>query len=145
MAASPCLKAFMLPGGPLLPLTPPLPGMPAIVTLNPFHDHFRLFYQNDFRLFTLKTFAHLSDTSTKAKITPAVSAERYIYNKVFVSRDRITDKNSQACRAALADINIDERLICRLIVGLFHLLRGMGHRCHALPLTCTQFCRRRPC
>jgi hypothetical protein len=26
------LKAFILPGGPLLPLTPPLPGMPAIAT-----------------------------------------------------------------------------------------------------------------
>jgi hypothetical protein len=72
----PCLKAFMLPGGPLLPLTPPLPGMPGIV--ESFSDDFRSLYQNDFRLFTAKTFAHLSDMSTKAKITPAVGPERYI-------------------------------------------------------------------
>jgi hypothetical protein len=66
----------VLPEGPLLPLTPPLPGMPAIV--ESFSDDFRSLYQNDFRLFTVKTFAHFSDTSTKAKITPAVSPERYI-------------------------------------------------------------------
>ena len=40
----------MLPGGPLLPLTPPLPGMPAIANLN--RDDFRLFYQRHVRLFT---------------------------------------------------------------------------------------------
>src|SRR5262245_31637108 len=104
MAASPCLKAFMLPGGPLLPLMPPLPGMPAIATFNPFHDDFRLFYQNDFRLFTAKTFAHLSDTSTKAKITPPVSPDRYIASKVFVSRlilGRTAISGQQAARSIM--------------------------------------------
>jgi len=50
---------------------------------------FFLAYQEDFLLFTAKTFAHFSDTSTKAKITPAVSPERYITSKVFVSREGI--------------------------------------------------------
>src|SRR5262249_42774991 len=78
-----CLKAFVLPGGPLLPLTPPLPGMPAIV--ESFSDDFRSLYQNDFRLFTVKTFGHLSDRCKKIKRYEAFMMGHYIPNKVFVS------------------------------------------------------------
>jgi hypothetical protein len=73
----------MLPGGPLLPLTPPLPGMPDIVTLN--RDDFRLFYQRDIRLFTPKRFGHLSDRWKKRKRYKALMMGHYIRNKVFVS------------------------------------------------------------
>jgi hypothetical protein len=56
-----CLKAFMLPGGPLLPLIPPLPGMPAIVTPN----RYRIFIHSIREIFVCslrKTFGHLSDS-----------------------------------------------------------------------------------
>src|SRR5262245_8951864 len=83
MAASPCLKAFMLPGGPLLPLTPPLPGMPAITALG--RDDFRLFYQSYVRLFTVKNIRTSFGQSQKIEIDKALTLEHYIYNKVFVS------------------------------------------------------------
>jgi len=73
----------VLPGRPLLPLTPPLPGMPAIV--ESFSDDFRSLYQNDFRLFTVKTFGHLSDRCKKIKRYEAFMMGHYIPNKVFVS------------------------------------------------------------
>src|SRR5262245_14656701 len=81
----------MLPGGPLLPLTPPLPGMPAITTpeiVPP--DDFRLFYQSDVRLFRPKRFGHLSDRAKKIEIDKALILEHYIYNKVFVSREGVS-------------------------------------------------------
>jgi hypothetical protein len=75
----------MLPGGPLLPLTPTLPGMPAIVTFNPFHDDFRLFYQRDFVCSLRKTFGHLSDRTKKIEIDKVLILEHYTPKKVFVS------------------------------------------------------------
>jgi hypothetical protein len=67
-------------------LTPPLPGMPAIVSRT-VPDDFRSFYQRDFRLFTAKnkTFGHLSDRTKKIEIDRVLTLEHYTCNKVFVS------------------------------------------------------------
>jgi hypothetical protein len=75
----------MLPGGPLLPLTLPLPGMPAIASFNRSSDDFRLFYQRDFRLFSAKNIRTSFGQSQKIEIDKALSLEHYTCNKVFVS------------------------------------------------------------
>src|SRR5215813_13924483 len=90
MAASPCLNAFWFPGGPLLPLTPPLPGMPAIVYLEPYRMIFVHSIRTIFVCSVRKTFGHLSDRAKKIEIYKALTLGHYIYNKVFVSRYGIT-------------------------------------------------------
>src|SRR5215467_7088350 len=85
MAASPFLKAFLLPGGPLLPLTPPLPGMPAIAYLEPYRMIFVHSIRTIFVCSVRKTFGHLSDRAKKIEIYKALTLGHYIRNKVFVS------------------------------------------------------------
>src|SRR5262245_27317173 len=46
----------------------------------------RLFYQSHVRLFTAKTFGHLSDRAKKKMIDRVLTLEHYTPNEMFVSR-----------------------------------------------------------
>jgi hypothetical protein len=70
------LEGVHMPGGPLLPLTPPLPGMPAIATL--IGMIFVYSIRDMFVCSLAKTFAHLSDRAKKIEIDKALTLERYI-------------------------------------------------------------------
>src|SRR5262245_48328741 len=50
-------------------------------------DHFRSFYQRDFRLFTAKNIRTSFGQSNKIEIDNALTLEHYTDNKVFVSRE----------------------------------------------------------
>jgi hypothetical protein len=77
----------MLPGGPLLPLSPPLAGMPAIAYLEPYRMIFVHSIREIFVCSLRKTFGHLSDRTKKIEIDKALTLEHHTCNKVFVSRE----------------------------------------------------------
>src|SRR5262249_40751638 len=83
--ASPCLKAFMLPGRPLLPLTPPLPWNACHSYPNRHRMIFVYSIRDMFVCSLGKTFGHLSDRAKKIEIYKALTLGHYIRNKVFVS------------------------------------------------------------